>query len=319
MTAADRARSLGRPFLRHDAIFYADEAFLFTAATEFVRAGVERGEMVLVNTGAHRVTTHLRGIFADADQVVFSDVHVYDTPATALDGYRRVMDAGRASGVAGFRAMGHIDFGSSHLPWQEWLRYEAAVNRVFADYPFRTLCPYDTSAVDAGVVSALRRAHPGLVEPDGWRANEEYADPVELVLEGGLRTPRHPLQDTDPRIVLEPGGDLEGLRLEVYAATLFTDLPRRKLDDFVSAVGEVVRNALRHGAPPVELRLWAEGEGVLCTVTDAGPGIPDPLAGYARPTEATQGLGLWAARQLCDVLDYERGEHGFTVRVASFL
>lgn len=312
---ADRARSP----LRHDAIFYDDEAFLRSAATAFVRDGVERGEVVLVNTGPHPVTSHLRGLFADADRVVFNEVHVYDTPATALDGYRRTMDAGLAAGVTGYRAIGHIDFGTSHLPWQEWLRYEAAVNRAFAGYPFHTLCPYDTAAVGAEVVAAMRRAHAGFVEPGGWTANEGYVDPAELVVAEGMRTPRHPLQDTAPRIVLEPASDLEGLRLEVHAATLFTDLPRRKLDDFVSAVVEVARNARTHGSPPVELRLWAEGEGVLCTVTDSGPGITDPLAGYTRPTEVTQGLGLWAARQLSDVLDFELGEHGFSVRVASFL
>jgi anti-sigma regulatory factor (Ser/Thr protein kinase) len=80
----------------------------------------------------------------------------------------------------------------------------------------------------------------------------------------------------------------------------------------------VVSNAHEHGRAPVTLRLWAADAAVVCTVTDRGPGIDDPLVGYARPRDPSEGLGLWAARQLCDVLDYERGAEGFAVRIAAF-
>ncbi len=119
-------------------------------------------------------------------------------------------------------------------------------------------------------------------------------------------------------MVLQPDDDLMDLRMEVYAATMFTALPSRTVDDLVAAFGEVVANAHRHGSPPVTLKLWAADAAVVCTVTDASPGISDPLAGYARPRDPAQGLGLWAARQLCEVLDFQHGPDGFTVRVAAF-
>jgi anti-sigma regulatory factor (Ser/Thr protein kinase) len=68
----------------------------------------------------------------------------------------------------------------------------------------------------------------------------------------------------------------------------------------------------------VVLRLWAADATVVCTVTDQGPGIADPLAGYARPRHPSEGLGLWATRQLVDVLDYEQAHDGFTVRLTAF-
>jgi anti-sigma regulatory factor (Ser/Thr protein kinase) len=304
--------------LQHDAIFYDDESIFATAAVSFVREGVERGEVVMVNTGTSSVTSLLRAMFADEEQVVFADRPVYSTPAGALDGYRRTMERGLATGAVGYRAMGFIDFESTNLPWQEWLRYEAAVNRVFADFPFQTLCPYDTSKVSREITEAISRSHTGLVDIAGWRVNDSYLVPEELVVAEGLVTPPHPLQETAPRMVLEPDDDVMALRMEVYAATLFTALPSRKVDDFVAAVGEVVSNAHEHGRAPVTLKLWAADAVIVCTVTDRGPGIDDPLVGYARPRDPSEGLGLWAARQLCDVLDYERGPEGFTVRVAAF-
>jgi anti-sigma regulatory factor (Ser/Thr protein kinase) len=304
--------------LQHDAIFYDDESAFAAAAASFVREGVERGEVVMVNTGVNPVTSLLRAMFASEEQVRFAEKPVYSTPAAALDGYRRTMERGLATGAVGYRAMGFIDFDSTPLPWQEWLRYEAAVNRVFADFPFQTLCPYDTSRVTDEIAEAIKRAHTGLVEPDGWRANDGYLAPERLVVQDGLVTPPHPLQETAPRMVLQPDDDLMDLRMEVYAATMFTALPSRTVDDLVAAVGEVVANAHKHGSPPVTLKLWAADAAIVCTVTDRGPGIDDPLVGYARPRDPSEGLGLWAARQLCDVLDYQRGPEGFTVRVAAF-
>lgn len=308
-----------RPALRHDGIFYDDDALLASAAVSFVREGVTRGETVMVNTGANPVTALLRAVFGDDEQVVFAERSVYETPVSALDAYRRTMDQGLATGAVGYRAIGFIDFDNSRLPWQEWLRYEAAVNRVFEDYPFQTLCPYDVTRVDPRIIEAVRRAHTGLVDAEGWQANDEYVDPADLVRAEELVTPRHPLQDTTPRMVIEPGPDLVDLRMELYSATMFTDLPRRRVDDFVAAASELVTNAHKHGAPPVSMRLWAAGEGVLCTVTDQGPGIEDALAGYARAADPGYGLGLWAVRQLCDVVDFTHDERGFTVRAASFL
>jgi anti-sigma regulatory factor (Ser/Thr protein kinase) len=303
--------------LQHDAIFYDNECVFANAAASFVREGIARNEIVMVNTGTNPVTSLLRAMFQGEDQVVFAEQPVYNTPAIAIDGYRRTMQQGLAAGVVGYRAMGFIDFDHTDLPWQEWLRYEAAVNRVFADFPFQTLCPYDTTAVAGETVDAMVRAHSGLVGPHGRRDNERYVDPAELVLAEGLRTPAHPLQETTPRMVLKPGDDLTELRMEVYAATMFTALPSRKVDDLVAAVGEVVSNAHRYGDEPVCLKLWAADATVVCVVTDTGPGIADPLVGYARPTDPSGGLGLWAARQLVDVLDYERDEVGFHVRVIS--
>jgi len=81
-------------------------------------------------------------------------------------------------------------------------------------------------------------------------------------------------------------------------------LDRRRLD---IVVANLVGNALRHGAPPVEVVLRQENGTVVLTVTDHGPGIPADVlpkvfdrftkADTARARSGGSGLGLSIARE----------------------
>ncbi|MGW5719208.1 ATP-binding protein [Amycolatopsis sp. NPDC003865] len=81
-------------------------------------------------------------------------------------------------------------------------------------------------------------------------------------------------------------------------------LDRRRLD---IVVANLVGNALRHGAPPVEVVLRADAGTVVLTVTDRGPGIPDEVlprvfdrfakADTSRARSEGSGLGLSIARE----------------------
>jgi anti-sigma regulatory factor (Ser/Thr protein kinase) len=114
-------------------------------------------------------------------------------------------------------------------------------------------------------------------------------------------------------------GDLQGLRRQVRdrcADVLAAD----SVDDLVLAVGEVVTNAVRHGEPPVRVRLWTTPGRVVCSVTDQGRGVQDPVAGY-RPVRGEGllqgGMGLWLARQLTHRLHLSQRPDGFTVRLTA--
>jgi anti-sigma regulatory factor (Ser/Thr protein kinase) len=303
----------------HDALFTDDEAVLASTSIGFVREGVERGEVVTVASGRHPVGSLLRAVFAGEPAVTFLQVPRPHSPARMIEDYRRGVDRSLSRGARGCRLIAFADPAGTRLPWQEWVRYEAAFDHAFAGAPVRALCPYDTAYLDGDQVEALTRAHTGLVDGSGRRTNGGYVEPGRLVREAGLRTPPFPLETAAPRMTLAPGTDLDDLRVELYSATVPTHLPRRQVDDFVTAVTELVRNAHRHGAAPVTLRLWTSGTAVVARVVDRGAGIEDPLAGYARPQDPAQGLGLWAVRQLVDVLDFEQGPDGFSVRAASFV
>ncbi|TDP95023.1 ATP-binding protein [Labedaea rhizosphaerae] len=97
------------------------------------------------------------------------------------------------------------------------------------------------------------------------------------------------------------------LRVRGFGDRVETDLPDgiravvdpRRLDVIVA---NLVGNALRHGAPPVTVTLRTEGDDLVLTVTDAGPGLdPEVLphvfdrfykADTARSRSEGSGLGL---------------------------
>jgi hypothetical protein len=64
------------------------------------------------------------------------------------------------------------------------------------------------------------------------------------------------------------------------------------------AGGEVLANAHRYGGGVRSLRAGRVGDGFVCEISDHGPGLDNPLAGYLPPYPGhREGAGLWVARQ----------------------
>jgi anti-sigma regulatory factor (Ser/Thr protein kinase) len=85
----------------------------------------------------------------------------------------------------------------------------------------------------------------------------------------------------------------------------------------VLAATEVVTNALVHGAPPVDARVWTAERRMLVTVADAGPGPRSRLVGLRPVRTPTGGLGLWIAHQACAHVDLRHEQGRFTVRLVA--
>jgi anti-sigma regulatory factor (Ser/Thr protein kinase) len=66
---------------------------------------------------------------------------------------------------------------------------------------------------------------------------------------------------------------------------------------FVVAVNELTTNAVRHGGGRGRLDLWSAGARLLCRVTDHGPGLPSGYEIRRPASDASDGRGLWLARQ----------------------
>ena len=89
--------------------------------------------------------------------------------------------------------------------------------------------------------------------------------------------------------------------------------PRRS--DLVIAVNELVANSIRHGGGSGVLRVWEEGDFVICQVEDSGR-IEEPMVGRLQPVlHEPRGRGVWLANQLCDLVQVRTFEDGNVVRI----
>ena len=160
--------------------------------------------------------------------------------------------------------------------------------------------------------------HPTLISGVSRLDNPGYIAPAEFLRRTNQPLP-DPLQEKPPDLELTDVTDLDEMRRRLEACLFRTTHMAHEATDVVLAANEITTNALRHGQPPVTLHLWVQPERCLCTVTDHGPGIDDPFAGYIWPgslsTMPTRGMGLWLTRRLCDRVDIFHGHEGFTVRL----
>jgi anti-sigma regulatory factor (Ser/Thr protein kinase) len=82
------------------------------------------------------------------------------------------------------------------------------------------------------------------------------------------------------------------------------------------AAAEVIANGERHGGETLSVQAGRIGERFVCEVSDDGPGIDDPLAGFLPPRPGhAGGAGLWVARQLTRQLELVPSPQGATVRL----
>jgi anti-sigma regulatory factor (Ser/Thr protein kinase) len=242
------------------------------------------------------------------------DVYRSRTPS-AIATFRRLADEYASAGVERVRVIGEVDFGPTERDWLEWQRYESVINEALSDWPLWGLCVFDTQRLPDQLLESARYTHTGLVTATARSRNPDYVDPDEYLR--GLPVPPEPLEQTEPRLSAPSVSDYVGLRRAVSAELARVDASADLLDDFLLAVDEMTSNALRHGGPPVGLRLWVADDRVVCTISDHGPGFDDPFAGYgpAHGDDLSRGgMGLWLARQLCDHVDITQDD-GVRVRL----
>jgi anti-sigma regulatory factor (Ser/Thr protein kinase) len=165
------------------------------------------------------------------------------------------------------------------------------------------------------VLDDVARTHPYLATANGHHViNDRYTRP-ELFLTQPRPTHADPLEAAPPFIELVNPMPLPA-RQVVREKSLATSLTPTEVEGLVIAVSEAVTNAICHGRPPVQLRLWTGSDRIVVTVTDHGTGPTDPFVGLL-PSAAGPpgGLGLWLTHQLCNLVTMDKLEEGFTIRL----
>jgi anti-sigma regulatory factor (Ser/Thr protein kinase) len=301
----------------HDALLYEDRAHLVAVAARFLRDGLEAGDSTVIATSAQTASVLRDAVDGDPSVHVLErgDVYRARTP-TAITTFRRLAEERSAGGARRVRVVGELDFGTTERDWLEWQRYESVINSALADWPLWGLCVFDTQRLPEPLLESARRTHPWIHTPGGRAANPDFVAPADYLR--SLPIPVEPLEATPPRLWAYDVADFVGLRRAVAAELSTVDAPRDLIEDYLLAVDEMSSNAVRHGRPPVSLRLWIGADRVVCTIDDHGAGFDDPFAGYgpAHGEDLSRGgMGLWLARQLCDHVDISGDRDGAHVRL----
>ncbi|HET6876689.1 MAG TPA: MEDS domain-containing protein [Jatrophihabitans sp.] len=284
----------------HDVLIHHTDDELVAATMSFVESGLNAGGHVLVHSFRERLAL-LRSAVGTHPRLEYAlDEDLYVSPMSTLFGYER--SVAQREGPGDFWVVGTVPFGPDVAGHAAWTRYESLVNEVLGGYPFHALCTYDTRALPADTVAAALATHAYVSDGVVRTGSPSYVDPGRFLADARAEAPHPP--DTEPLAgtVLHGGNDLSrARRLLRRVGRVATALDPEAVDGFVVAVNEVLDNGLRHGRPPVELRVWAEPATLCCLVLDSGPGLANPLSGYRYP-ELGEPAGLWVARQFCEEL-----------------
>ncbi len=299
----------------HEAAYYDSDAELLDIVVPFLRGGLAAGEPTIVALGEAHSALVRNAMPRSSGIRYLPGGEMYARPAPAIHAYRRLLADFVAGGAGQIRIVGELDPPAFGPAWDWWSRYESAINLAYDAYPLWSMCAYHTGTTPPAVLADVARTHPWTATPgDRHESSAHFVHPAAFLARDRGVAP-DPLQRQAPVVELTDPRPHEA-RAAVMASVP-PGMASSQVDGFVTAVSEAVTNAIRHGRPPVLLRLWVGAARVVLTVTDRGSGIKDPFAGLIRGDDGDLdgGFGLWLCHHLCSHVVTYRDEVGFTIRL----
>ena len=312
MTLGAKAEHLG---MFHEAAFYSSDTEFLDIVIPFLQGGLANGTPTVVALDEQN-TELVRSAMPNDSHLSFLHDQ-YLRPASLIKSFQQLLTGCLSEGARQIRILGEVPHPGVGVPWEWWARYEATVNHVFDKSPLWALCPYDIRITSEEVLDDVARTHPYLATTDGRHViNNRYTRP-DLFLTQQRPAHADPIEAAPPLIHLVDPMPLAA-RQAVRENSPTTHLNPTDVEGLVIAVCEAVTNAICHGRPPVQLRLWTSPDRMVVTVTDHGAGPTDPFAGLLpSATGPPGGLGLWLIHQLCNLVTLDKFEESFTIRLVA--
>jgi anti-sigma regulatory factor (Ser/Thr protein kinase) len=198
----------------------------------------------------------------------------------------------------------------------ECQRHESLLNVAFdGNGSWRLICPYDVDALAPAVVDEALRSHPfvvddGVCTPSGdYRGLAASGAPFDLPL-------------PDPPTIAEAFDfdetSLAGVRGLVHGRADRLGFDATASGDLALAAHEIAANSVCYGGGSGTLRTWANGDVLICEITDRGH-LDEPLVGRELPpVNQTGGRGLWLAHHLCNLVQIRNLPTGTVVRLHQY-
>jgi anti-sigma regulatory factor (Ser/Thr protein kinase) len=297
--------------LRHAAFVFDDEdEFVGRTAAHLLEGMEEEEALIAVLTRSNRAAMR-DALGGDAQEVLFLDCDAqYLRPARTLASYDAVVRRTAEERRSTVRVVAEMPPSQTAIEASEWLAYEAIFNLALAHLPASVLCLYDERAVSESVIDMVWKTHPWSFS-DGRAANPLYQRPEHVT--SLLAPARGPVSGLEPVPI---GGDVGAFRERVASAMIARGLPQACVVNMLVAASEIMDNAKEHAGGASEARVGMVAGRFVCEISDQGPGLADPMAGYYPPLSGrSPGDGLWVARQLVHLLEIIPSAPGTTVRL----
>jgi anti-sigma regulatory factor (Ser/Thr protein kinase) len=311
-------RSKAHGAYQHEAFLYRGDDDFLASTVPFVLDAVSLGQPVMAAVTLPRLVQLQAAVGVDAPGVRYVDMgELGANPARIIPAWRAFVDECALDGQP-VRGIGEpVWAGRRATEIQECQLHEALLNlAVEPDTPLWLLCPYDADALAGPVIEEAARSHPSLREGDHYRGSTTYGGVHHVDALFGGRLPDPP---PDAHTLTFERDDVAEVRRRVTRHAREAGLNADRTTDLTLAATEVATNSVRHGGGRGVLRLWRQGDAVVCEFTDRGH-ITDPLAGRRTPSlSAEGGRGLWLANQLCDLVQIRSGPSGTAVRLLTWL
>jgi anti-sigma regulatory factor (Ser/Thr protein kinase) len=298
----------------HEALFYTVLSEQIDTVTEFVFAGLARGDRVVVALGEAKVGALREKLGPDGGAVQFVVVESeISNPTMQIPFWRSVVDSLLPG--QGCRGVSEpLRSGMTDEQIAECQLNEALLNAAFdAGARFWLLCTYDELLVDEANLNEAHRSHRYVATgSEPTRASAEYDAGGEdaFYRQGRLMEAPHDAQGFE----VDTGSVGMARQLLFEFAHAF-GMTESAAADCALAGHEVIANSLKHGGGTAHLSFWRERETLICEVRDRGR-FDDPLAGRTKPSaRARGGRGLWIANQLCDLVQVRSETDGTVVRL----
>jgi anti-sigma regulatory factor (Ser/Thr protein kinase) len=297
--------------VHHNLFPYDDDGALVDHVARFLLEGLRAREATVLVVDP-RKRALLGQVLGDAlDEVQYIDRDSYYTrPEDALAGYDAQVRRYLKAGAPRVRVFGELPRCRTQQDSDMWIMYEALLNPAFAHHPVTIVCGLDAREQPDSVIEGSWETHPRALN-EGWSENDHYHDPRDIVR---ARTP--PAQHVSGLRTVATDGDARVLRARLLSEMAAAEVPAPDAANMLVAVGEVLNNAHRHGGGVRAVRIGRVAERYVCEISDHGPGLDNPLAGYLPPHAGhANGAGLWVARQTTRRLEMTTSERGLTTRL----
>lgn len=293
------------PRCGHFAVLYRGEQDLSRRLRPSLQRAAKEGSPVLFCLDGAAAAQIRSDFGSSCERFTFDTAETRDaTPGRTMASLDRFVTAAEASGASSAWSIVAIPLRADGRD-ERWMRFEEAINTIFARRPLRAVCLYDAEQTPAHLRHHVGRTHQSL--NGDWERRDGDDSPVDIVVPFPTRRSDLIIRDPTPAVARAA---VESLMGSSVGLALIVDLQ--------IVASELVTNAIVHGAAPAVFEVWHEADGCALRVTDRGPGGVDRYAHFRPPQVGPHGgFGLFTVGQLADSIEFTR--HDDTTVVSAYV